>query len=177
MRQTTPWIIGAIVLSVTLGALYAVAQQIERQGANDNPQRLATQVASDLASENLPVARVDLASSFAVFYVVYDRHGHPEFGNGYLHDDLAAPPVGVIETAAADGSNSVTWQPEAGLRFATVELREGDHVVLAGQSLVPSESRTDRLGLLIALAWGAGMAILVGGAAIENWLRRKRENP
>jgi hypothetical protein len=174
MRRIVPWIVGVIVLSVALGALYLVAQQIERQGANDSPQRLATQIASDLNSADLPKARVDLASSLAGFYVVYDKDGKPEYGNGYLHGALASPPIGAIETAATEGTNSVSWEPEANLRFATVELRAGNHVVLAGQSLAPSETRTDRLGRLVALAWLAGMVALVAGAALDRWFFSRR---
>ena len=75
--------------------------------------------------------------------------------------------AGVIATAVDQGDSSVTWQPQDGLRFATVELRAGDRVVMAGQSLEPSETRTQNLGALLLLGWLAGVVIFAVGALVR----------
>jgi hypothetical protein len=167
MQRLVPWIVGGIVLSIALAAVYLTAQQLDRGGADDEPQRLATQLASlgDIPSPS-PADRVELASSQAVFYVVYDATGKPVSGTGYLDGALAQVPKGVITTAAADGSNAVTWQPERGLRFATVELRAGDVVIVSGQSLGPSETRTDHIGALLLIGWLVAIALLAGGGVL-----------
>ncbi len=172
MNRLEAWLIGVVVATITLGTVYVVAQQLDRQAADQAGAQLASQVASELSTgssatiDALP--RVDLAASLAAFVVVYDGSGHPISGNGYLDGQLAAPPSGVISTAASDGSNHVTWQPRPGLRFATVEVRSGDRIVMGAQSLIPTEQRTDRLGLLVALAW-LGTMFAIGLIALAFW--------
>ncbi|HEX7834853.1 MAG TPA: hypothetical protein VF479_05230, partial [Pseudolysinimonas sp.] len=132
------------------------------------PQRLASQLVSlDELPDAAPADRVDLASSQAVFYVAYDGTGAPESGTGYLDDALARVPTGVVAAAIQQGSNSVNWQPRDGLRFATVELRAGDGVVMAGQSLEPSETRTENIGMLLLVGWFAGVVVLAVGAVLQ----------
>ncbi len=175
MNRLAAWVVGVIVVIVatsTLGTVYVVAQQLDRLSADQVGEQLATQVASDLRTGSTAtidaLPRVDLGASLAPFVVVYDTSGHPVSGNGYLDGHLAQPPSGVISTAASAGSNRVTWQPQPGLRFATVEVRSGDHVVMGAQSLIPTEDRADRLGLLVAFAW-LGTMVALGLVAFAFW--------
>jgi hypothetical protein len=164
--RLVPWLVGAFVLSALIAGMYLTAQNIERSGADDAGQRLASQVASsqDPAAD---VPRVDLAKSLAPFFVVYDVAGNPTSGSGYLDGVLASVPKGVITTAVAQGSDRVSWQPRVGLRFAVIAIADGDRVVLAGQSLKPSEDRIARLGLLLLLGWAGSIVVLAVGAAIH----------
>jgi hypothetical protein len=172
MERLAAWIIGVVVATFALGTVYVVAQQLDRQAADQAGAQLATQVASELTTrssatiDSLPP--VDLAASLAPFVVVYDSSGHPISGTGYLDGKLAEPPAGVITAAASDGSNHVTWQPRAGLRFATVEVSSGDRVVMGAESLAPTEQRADRLGLLVAFAW-LGTMVVIGLVALAFW--------
>ena len=172
MNRLAAWVIGVIVATFTLGTVYVVAQQLDRQGADQGGAQLATQIASDLSSGSTAtidaLPRVDLAESLAPFVVVYDASGHPLSGNGYLDGHLAEPPSGVIATAASSGANHVTWQPRPGLRFATVEVTSGDRVVMGAQSLIPTEQRADRLGMLVALAW-LGTMVVLGLVGLAFW--------
>jgi hypothetical protein len=177
MRRYLPWIGALIILIVFTGMTYGVMQQIERQGANDGPLRLASEVSSELARggtttiDGLP--RVDLSNSLAPFVVVFGVDGKPSSGNGYLHGALASPPSGVISTARKAGQGSVTWQPSTGLRFATVSIRSGNRVVMAGQSLAPSEHRTESIGTIIALGGLGAVLILVLTFASRELFRRR----
>ncbi|MEP6478375.1 MAG: hypothetical protein ABJB03_03205 [Rhodoglobus sp.] len=176
INRLAPWVVGALVLTITMAALYLATQRTERMGADDAGDRLASQVASQLdsggtASTGAP-DRVDLATSLAPFWILYDKSGSPVDGSGYLDGALGTVPVGVIDQAFASGSNRVTWQPAAGLRFATVELRSGDQVVLAAQSLAPSESRTDSVGLLLLVGWLAAVILLAIGALVQLRMER-----
>jgi hypothetical protein len=177
MRRYLPWIGALIILMVFTGTTYGVMQQIERQGANDGPLRLASQVSSELARGSSPtidgLPRVALSNSLAPFVVVFGVDGKPSSGNGYLRGALASPPSGMIGTARKVGQVSVTWQPSTGLRFATVSIKSGDRVVMAGQSLAPSEHRTENLGVAIALGGlGAVLILVLTFAAWEFPLRR-----
>ena len=166
MRRIVPWLAAAAVVSALFATMYGVAQQIERQGASDAPERLATQIASQLSSQSIDEldvsTHVDLASSEALFFVIYDSSDTPVAGTGYLNGSLATVPRGVIASTRSSGHDRVSWQTPSGLRFATVELKAGDKVVVAGQSLAPSETRTISLARWIGAAW---LATLLIGAA------------
>ena len=171
-------IVGALLITVIFGSIYVVAQQIERQGANDAPLRLASQLASTNGSPGATAGaaagdHVDLAKSLALFYVVYDSTGTPVSGTGYLDGALATLPHGVIDTARSSGEDRVSWQPRPGLRFATVAVAAGPNVIVAGQSLAPSESRTDAVGALLLASWAGTIALLAAGFGVV-WLWRRR---
>src|SRR4051812_33018533 len=141
MTRIVRWSAIALIVTALFASLYLVMQQIERQGADDAPARLASQVASQLSGSADASAAddVDLAVSDAAFFVVYDAAHRPVSGTGQADGALATVPAGVLDQARRTGSNHVTWQTADGRRFATVEQRVGDSVVLAGQSLAPTE--------------------------------------
>jgi hypothetical protein len=161
-------IAASVLATLLMGTVYGVAQQIERRGADDAAWRLASQVVSELThgrSDTLDaLPRVDLEGSLAPFVVVFDATDAAMSGNGYLGGVLASVPKGVLDAARAAGQNHVSWQPSGRLRFATVEVRAGNSVVLAGQSLALSESRTDDLGILLLAAWAGTLLVVTAGA-------------
>ena len=114
---------------------------------------------------------VDLSRSLAAFVVVEDAQGSATGGSGFLKGTLVSLPTGVLAYAAKTGQDNVTWQPQAGLRFATVTLKVGDQFVTAGQSLKPSEDRDGNVQLLVGLGWLVSMLVLCG---TWFWLYRIR---
>ncbi|MFC5503072.1 hypothetical protein ACFPJ4_12555 [Lysinimonas soli] len=167
MRQLIASVLAVILSAAVFGTGYVVAQQIERTSADDAPTRLASQVAAELSSGSTQTvdaaAPVDLGRSLAPFVVVVDRSGAVTDGTATLDGTAPALPAGVIASTRAAGRDAVTWQPRDGLRFATVEVAVGSHVVIAGQSLAPSERATDKLLALIAAAWFVTALVAVGG--------------
>ena len=178
--RLVPWIVGVFVVTIAIAAVYLGLQQLNRSAADDAGGRLASQVISagsvgagpDASTPAGPDARVDLATSLAPFFIVYDRSGTPVAGTGYLDGSLGRIPSGVVRSALANGTDRVTWQPRPGLRFAAVALKDGDRVVLAAQSLKPTEDRIDRLGMALVLGWVVAVFILAIGAAAHLWLGR-----
>jgi hypothetical protein len=173
-----------IVATILFGTIYVVAQQVDRLSANDAPLRLASQVAAELRggqSTTLDAQpHVDLSRSLAVFVVVEDAQGRASAGSGFLKGSLISLPTGVLASAAQSGQDRVTWQPAAGLRFATVTLKVGNQFVSAGQSLKPSEDRDGTFRLLVGLGWLASMLVLVGVWFVNyrirlGWQRRSDE--
>jgi len=169
MTRIVRWSAIAVIVTALFAALYLVMQQIERQGADDAPGRLASQLSDGSSVDDSATDQVDLASSDAVFYVVYDRSDRPVAGTGRLDGSLATPPAGVLDQARRAGSNHVTWQLGDGRRFATVERRAGDRIVLAGQSLAPTEARIDRIGALILAAWICVLLVGLGAFLVERF--------
>jgi len=167
------WLMPIVVATIVFGTIYVVTQQFDRLSANDAPLRLASQVAAEVREGQTTTLQsqphVDLSRSLAPFVVVENSQGVATAGSGFLKGVLVSLPTGVLSNAAASGRNDVTWQPAAGLRFATVTLRVGSQFVSAGQSLEPSESRQGTFQLLIGFGWLLSM-LVIGGCWF--WLRR-----
>lgn len=162
-----------VVATILFGTIYVVVQQFDRLSANDAPLRLASQVAAELREGQSTTINaqphVDLSRSLAVFVVIEDAQGAASAGSGFLKGSLVSLPTGVLASAAKSGEDNVTWEPQNGLRFATVTLKVGDQFVSAGQSLRPSESRDGTFQLLIGVGWLLAMVVL---GATWYWMHR-----
>jgi len=169
----------AVLVTGLSAGLYLVMQQSERQGADDAPARLVSQVAAqltrggavDVAADD-PRA-VDIAASDEPFFVVYDSAGRAVAGSGRLNGALAVIPAGVLAEARHTGADHVTWQTTDGRRFATVERRAGDDVVVGAQSLGPTEARIDRLGLVVLVVWLCLLAVIAAGFVVDRAVSRR----
>ncbi len=189
LRAAAAVLPAAIALSATCGLAYALAQQLLRTGANDPQVQLAEDAARALDTGADPMAvvgpgsavaglagegTVDVATSLAPFMVVYDASGNVLATDAQLDGRDPMPPAGVLATARAAGSDRVTWQPRPGVRIATVTIGWSGGSVLAGRSLREVEAREDLALQLAALAWLAGLAVMVVAAA-PVWLVGRRD--
>ncbi len=170
------WIPLAVVVTLLSGLLYVVAQQVERIGANDPQIQMAEDAAAALTNGQstqsvLPDTKTDIAEGLAPYLVVYDDSGTPVAGSGLLHNQLPAFPPGVFDYVRKSGSSRITWQPEPGVRSATIVVRVGGPrpgFVMAGRSLREVENRVGNLELIVGLGWlGTCVAALVAVAASE----------
>jgi len=85
---------------------------------------------------------------------LYNHAGEPVVANATLHGALPHPPAGIFLTARARGRFKVTWQPEPKIRVAlTIRPLPDGNFVLAGQSLIPSESREFHFDVFIRWLW------------------------
>jgi len=82
----------------------------------------------------------------------------------------------VFDYVRQHGEDRITWQPEPGVRSATVVTSYGGAhpgFVLAGRSLRLVEERVDQLGLMVGLGWfGILFAALVAVTFSEIVLGR-----
>jgi hypothetical protein len=157
----------AVLVTIGFGTIYVVAQQYGRSAANDAPIALAQSVASSLSTGASPASlvdmRLDTAATYQPFFVVYDQNFRPLAGTGYLNGELAHPDSGVFTHTAAGMYHTVTWQPQSGVRVASVETKAGSYYVLAGQSLKLTENRDDIVLALAAFGWLVSVGCLVMG--------------
>jgi hypothetical protein len=169
-RSIVLWLPIAAVSTVFAGVVYATVQQSQRSSANDPQLQMAEDAAAQLsrgaAPENVaPGSPVDIARSLAPFTIVFDGDGTVRASTAELDSHTPVPPQGVLDTATANGIDTITWQPREGVRAAIVVVPyEGDGAsgtVLVGRSLRAVEQREDRTLLIAGLAW---LAALVGGA-------------
>jgi hypothetical protein len=168
-----PRIAAIVVATILFGTIYVVALQLDRLSANDAPLRLASQVAAELREGQTKTLtaqpHVDLERSLAPFVIVESTQGNAIGGSGFLKDSLVSLPTSVLADAAKSGRNDVTWQPHAGLQFATVTLRVNSQFVSAGQSLAPENARAGSTALLVGAGWLIALLWLGG-----TWFWQRR---
>jgi hypothetical protein len=161
--------------------VWVAAQQVWRQDANDPQIQMARDAAARLASGQainaiVPATTVDAAQSLAPFLTVLDAKGAIVASSGRVHGALQSVPSGVLDHVRESGEEGVSWQPEPGVRVATVVVSYPGGFVLAGRSLLETERRRARMGELVALAWAGflvGLGVLV--SATEAMMMRKEQ--
>jgi hypothetical protein len=160
------WFPFAVLSTVLCAFGYAALQQEIRMSANELPARLAEDAVAVLESGQgtgsmLPT-RVDLARSRSPFVIIVNENGKKMESSAVLHGKTPVPPVGVFDEARMAGENSVTWQPEPGVRIAAVVRKtDAPHplFVLAGQSLQGPEERVQRIGMIALAGWLLSLGI------------------
>src|SRR5512138_1801262 len=153
MNVLRVWLPLAIAVTGMCGLAFGLVQQVLRQGANDPQIQMAEDAAAALnggaSTESLiPKQPVDIARSLAPFVLVYDMSGKPLAGAGLLDGKLPDYPVGALEASKDGGENRVTWQPQPGVRIASIVVPDKVGYVVAGRSLREVEKREDRAQLV-----------------------------
>ena len=155
------WLPSVLVISALCGVIYLTIQQTLRLGGNDPQIQMAEDAAAALeagasADSILPAGKVDIAASLAPYLIVFDANGRAVASNALLNGSIPSVPEGVLEYAREHGEDRVTFQPEQGVRSATVvRAAAGGQkgFVLAGRSLREVEKRVDLLGLQVGVGW------------------------
>ncbi|XAS66503.1 hypothetical protein V3C33_13500 [Micrococcaceae bacterium Sec5.7] len=161
MRSLIRWLAVVAVLTLVCGAVYVTLQQLGRQSANDRPGEL---VAFALQHPDvLPGPHLDLAQDGPPFVNVYAADGTPLSGTGFLNGRLARLPRGVLDEARTNGMDTVTWQPQEGVRYAVTARSAEDRVIVAGQSLKATEVRAGQTLAYLAAGW-LGSVLVVAAA-------------
>ena len=151
---------------------FLVTQQIWRQMANDQQIQMARDAAVLLeagrpADAILPPGPVvDMTRSLAPFLIVFNDAGAVVAASGRLRGKLRGVPAGVLVNVRQTGEERVTWQPERGVRIATMIVRYAGvpgGFVLAGRSLSETEERIETCQRLVGLAW---LALEIGRAHV-----------
>ena len=159
------WIPLAAVIVALSGMLYVIPQQVMRQGANDPQIQQAEDAAAALAkgadpTTVIPTTKIDIAQSMAPFRMVLDEAGRPLAWSGELHGLPPTIPSGALDYVNQHGEDRITWQPEAGVRLATVIVKaEGINpgFVVAARSLREVEVREDQVLTLAVLGMVASL--------------------
>ena len=158
-----------IVTTIIIMLVYAVAQQQYRTSANDPQVQIANELCSYLEQGKSIDAffagdTIDLNTSLLPFTVLYNADGKPVRTTALLNKQPPQLPAGVLQTAALQKENRVTWQPQPGIKMATVIKRVNLPVtayVMCGRSLYETEQRTSNLIRMISLAWVTCMLVIM----------------
>ena len=172
-------------------ALYAIPQQVLRQGADDPQIQMATDLAARLdyygVSDGLRQGAllkdgsvVDMARSLSPFLIVYDDQGRPLGSTAQLGGQTPTPPAGVFDYVRTHGEERVSWQPvlgsTRGVRIAAVVERVGGAqpgFVLAGRSLLEVEKREQQVEHMAGLAWLGMLGLIVVGTLAFGLVTRR----
>src|SRR5262249_54008481 len=144
--------------------VYLAVQQTLRESANDPQIQMAEDAATLFSSGAAlspallqPAQPIDVAKSLAPFMIFYDDDERVVASTGALRGQPPSPPPGVFDYVRQNGEERGTWQPEPGVRIASVVVRANGTragFVLAGRSLREVEKREARA------MTGAGAALL-----------------
>jgi hypothetical protein len=167
-------------------ALYAIPQQVLRQGANDPQIQLADDLAARLEqgvapAEAVPAGPVDMARSLSSFVIAYDDQGRPLASQAQLNGTAPAPPKGVFDYVRQHGEERLSWQPAFGngrsVRIAAVVQRVGGPhpgFVLAGRNMREVEAREEQVEQMAGLTWIGMLGVILVGTAAFGWYTRPR---
>ncbi|MCX6383456.1 MAG: hypothetical protein NTV16_03075 [Actinobacteria bacterium] len=152
------WVITMFLVTFTCLLTYVITQQALRLGANEQPVRLAVETSIKLengqkAGDAVSAGIIDISKSLNAFIMIFDKDKNLVASSGKMGNNDPAYPKGVLSNIDKVGEERVTWQPQAGLRFATIAVKAGDYYVVAGQSLQETEILIGTVGRLVFLAW------------------------
>ena len=169
------WLPLAIATAGLCALVYLTVQQSLRMGANDPQIQMAEDTASSLNTGAsletvVPSTKVEIADSLAPFVIVFDDSGKVLASSATLHGVVPAYPAGVLDYVRQKGQDRVTWQPEVGVRMATVVVPYNNGFVMAGRSLTEIEKRESQVESLSGLAmlgiWAATLIVIALGELV-----------
>ena len=152
------WLPFAVVISAFVILTYASVQQVYRHGADD-PQIQMAQDSADALNNGvalddiIPIHQVDISTSLAPFYVIFDASQQPVRASGLLDGELPQLPEGVLDYAKQHGEDRLTWEPKPGTRIAVVIVPYDDGFVLAGRNMRELEKREDQVSFFAGMTW------------------------
>ena len=168
------WLPITVAITVLVGVAYVGVQQSYRNGLDDPQLQLATDGRAALNSGSTPASlvtspTVDADKSLAPFVIVYAADNRLLASGAVLGGSAPTPPAGVLAAARAEGINRVTWQPQHGVRIASVSAVAKDgSVVLAGRNMRAVEMRIDDLTRIVGVGWAAAViGVLIVTVIIE----------
>jgi hypothetical protein len=155
------WLPLVVVITAMCGLVYLSVQQAMRHSANDPQIQMAEDAADALTRGDpvesvLPASQVDLSRSLAPFVIVFNDSGETVASNGLLHGSIPAFPPGVFGYVRKNGEDRITWQPEPGVRIASVVMGYSGNkpgFIVVGRSLREVEIREDQVQTYAGLAW------------------------
>ena len=160
--SSSNWLRVVGVGTIILLTAYVLIQQSTRLAADDLPLATAQTISHELADgmaaqAAVPPVKTDLKTDSTVFATVVDSSYKVLASSGQLDGAVSLPPTGSFGGLPATGVNRFTWQPEPGVRIATVIVPfshgSTSGFVIAGQSLKQAESRIADYGWITLAGW------------------------
>jgi hypothetical protein len=172
------WLPIAVVVTALCGLVYVAVQQVLRQEANDPQIQIAEDAAAALAGGQtaqavVPSNTIDVGQSLSPFVMVFDSTGKVIASSGQLHGQAPNLPAGVLDYVKQNGEDRLTWQPEAGVRIASVTVPytgATSGYVLAGRSLREVEVRESQTEFYAGAVWVAALLGTLVAVAVGEFI-------
>lgn len=154
------WILFSLVITLTAGGIYVTVQQFMRHFADYPQMQIAVDTAQQVANGRKihfsPI--IDIAQSTAPFLMLYDSQGNLQSSQAMLNNNTPSLPLGVLMYAKAHGMDRITWEPQAGVRIASIivyyNTGTNHGFVLGGRSLKEIELWEEQLLQEVIAFWG-----------------------
>lgn len=181
MNRALFWLLSCFLITLFCGLVYASVQQVLRQSANDPQIQIAEDMASVLNTGKNPIDAVsndsvNVKESLSPFVMIFDKNGKLLASNADIRTGAKTPPAGIFgvdedfkdkdlgslkkdldEKFEGRNEKIFTWQPEEGVRIASVLVEYKEGFVLSGRSLRETEIRSRKLFKMAFLAWILGI--------------------
>jgi hypothetical protein len=175
------WIPLAVAITTVCGLMYVSNQQNIRSAANDPQTQLSQDYAemSKIGDEQADLSqysKVDMAKTVSPFVIIVDEDGIVVQANGILGEKTPVPDKKVLETAKKNGRSLVTWEPEKGIRLATVITHfEGANkgYAIAARSLVEIDKRIQQQLYLTIGGYAVAMGLSFISILLLNQFKEK----
>jgi hypothetical protein len=105
--------------------------------------------------------------------MIFDNDGNVLASTGLLHGETPLLPPGMLQYTRGQGEDRITWQPENGVRIASVVVHvEGMNsgFILAGRSLRDTEERIDQMGMLVTAGFAASLVATFAAVIVCEWI-------
>lgn len=161
LNKNSLWLTLAIVITLTCGLIYSVAQQSLRSSANDPQIQLSEDLANAVSQgqplpSTSPTSMVDLKKSLATFVIQYDENGIAGYSDATLDGKTPSLPDSVLTDTRQKGETRFTWEPKPGVRIASVVNHykgQQSGFILVGRSLKEVEIREDDIKNIVLIGW------------------------
>jgi hypothetical protein len=176
IKAAIPYLTIFALVSLLSGFVYTEEQQVWRMSANDPQIQMAEDIAAGVSKGTWPAVgtdAIDISTSLAPFFVVYDKDGRTLSSNASLDGRIPSLPPGIFAWVRSHGEDRVTWQPRPRVRIALVVAPVSGGAggfVACGRSLREVEKRIEVASERTILAWAAMLAVGLGGL----YLTRRR---
>jgi hypothetical protein len=172
------WVIIMFLVTFTCSIVYLTSQQSLRLGANGLPAQLAVETSiklneGQIVKSAIPTQKVDISKSLNAFVMVFDKNKNLIDTSGIMGGSTPTYPEGVLENVDKNGENRVTWQPETGLRFATVAIKFDHGYIVAAQPLLETEKLIGSIGNVVLISWLACTGFSAFGLGIIYFFMNK----
>lgn len=173
-------------ITVLFSTIYVVGQQIVRQSANMPQIGMAQTVAAELNNGANPVSltagpQINMETNQSPFVIIYDKHGLLVASSAELGGTTPAIPVGVLQASGTVDFNPVTWQPQTGIRIASVTVSANKYYVVVGRSLSGPEKIGNLIAVLVVFGYSVSLTLvgsiwLLSRVAVRNPRKARRKS-
>ncbi|HVT00720.1 MAG TPA: hypothetical protein VHE53_00625 [Patescibacteria group bacterium] len=154
----------AVAITGVTFIILGTTQQLLRLGANDPQLQISRDYATNMTSHAFTNAslfqgpeKIDIATNLAPFMIFYDSSGKVIVSTGQLNGKNPVLPKGIFNNAKENNGETLTWQPEPGIRIATVitpySSSNSAGFVLAGRNMKEVEANIHNLEGKIMFGW------------------------